>query len=172
MLLQCKKREVRLVAQVCPTSEIGTSPIRHGAPSGSSISGDTVDISSRSNGELCVSFCRGSTPPRLVVGDRVCSQPMLPQIAGRFSQCSDSLLNTQSEHQLPAPALLLVILPRLILLIQLVSHVMCQTTMCVELFLSIWWNPDLLNFSRTGRTADCWSKEGSEIPVEFSCMPG
>lgn len=57
----------------------------------------------------------------------MCSQPMLQQIAGRFSQCSDSMLNTQSVHQFPALMLLFVNLPRIILLIELVSHVMCQS---------------------------------------------
>lgn len=67
----------------------------------------------------------------------VCSQPMLPQIAGRLSQYSDSLLNTQSEHRLPAPMLLLVIIPRFILLNGLLSHVMCQSFQRVCVFLPL-----------------------------------
>lgn len=57
---------------------------------------------------------------------------MLPQIAERFSQYSDSLLNTQSEHRLPAPMLLLVILPRFILLIELVLCVKSFQLVCVS----------------------------------------
>lgn len=80
----------------------------------------------------------------------MCSQPMLPQIAGRFSQYTDSLLNTQSVHQLPAPIPLLVILPRFMLLIELASHVMCQSFQLVclpplkEPLLSLCWNPKSL----------------------------
>lgn len=48
---------------------------------------------------------------------------MLPQIAGRFSQCSDSLLNTQSEQHIPTLMLLLVIIP----IIELVQHAMCRS---------------------------------------------
>lgn len=80
----------------------------------------------------------------------MCSQPMLPQIAGRFSQYSDSLVNTQSEHRLPTLMLLLVILPQFILLIELVSQVTCRSfqLVCVPplkgTLLSICWNAKVL----------------------------
>lgn len=69
MLLQCKRREVRSVMQVGHKTEISRNPICHGARSGSSINGDAIDTSC-SNSELGVSFCRGSTVSRLVVGER------------------------------------------------------------------------------------------------------
>lgn len=55
--------------QVSHTTGICRNPIRHGARSGSSINGEAVDIP-RSDSELGVSFCRGSTASRLVVGER------------------------------------------------------------------------------------------------------
>lgn len=64
-----EKREVRSVMQVSHTTEIGRNPICHGTRSGSRINDCAVDIPS-SNSELGVSFCRGSTVSRLVVGER------------------------------------------------------------------------------------------------------
>lgn len=90
MLLQWERRNVSLVGTLsCHTTPSGSSIDAVGVPAG--------------DGGLGVWFCRGSAASRLVVGDSVWSQPTLLQIAGRFSQYSDSLLDTQSEHQLPNP---------------------------------------------------------------------
>lgn len=92
---------------------------------------------------------------------------MVLQIAENFSQYSDSLLNAQSEHQLPTPMLLLVILPRLILLIEPVSHVTCQSVRHVPRlhlapFSAICWNPKSLALispiEKIGRKVDSLSE--------------
>lgn len=63
------KREVRSGMQVSHKTEIGRNPVCHGTRSGSSINDYAADIPC-SNRELGVSFCRGSTVSRLVVGER------------------------------------------------------------------------------------------------------
>lgn len=149
-------------------SKISGNPVHQFAPSGSSINGDTVDIP-RSNGTLRVSFCRGSALSRLVVADRVCSQPMPLQIAGRISQYTDSFLNTQIKASASA-SMLLVILPRLTLFNELVSHMMCQSFCHVsvqhphlELLLSICQDSKLLALisptDRIGRKVDNFSSD-------------
>lgn len=75
--------EVRSVTQVRPSAEMGRNPVCHRVGSSRcSINGDDVPCS---NSELDVSFWQRWD--QIGSGwEAVCSQPVLPQTAARFSQ--------------------------------------------------------------------------------------
>lgn len=87
MLLQRKKRGVRFIKQVNRTREFSRNPICHGTRRGSRINNDAVDIPCSNGDELGVSFCRGSTASRLVMGERECA----------VSQCCHRLLEDSAN---------------------------------------------------------------------------